>query len=48
MCGWMDMTKLTGTFRYYTNMPEKEILISVNSKITAETEICNFSFQLMK
>jgi len=46
--GWMDMTKLIGTFRYYTNTPKKEILISVNSKITAQTEICNFSFQLMK
>ena len=33
VCGWMDMTKLIGAFCHYTNMPKKETLISVNSKI---------------
>jgi hypothetical protein len=30
--GW-DMTKLIGAFCHYKNMPKKETLISVNSKI---------------
>ena len=49
VCVWMDMTKLIGAFRHYTNTPKKETLISVNSKYSPNRNLkFQFSVNEMK